>query len=142
LHFFLSPPKHFLPKELSQVFAPIPGGPHGTISNDHCSVNFARIIVTSGAAGTSARWLSFALLFGSIRAPFFQKNYLKFSLQFPARATCNSKAGAIYANGATLEIYDSAFIGNSAGAVSSSEAVFRNFPDFSAPIVGGPHEAS
>ena len=30
LHYFSSPSDHFLPKELSQIFAPIPGGGHAT----------------------------------------------------------------------------------------------------------------
>jgi hypothetical protein len=30
LHYFSAPSEHFLPKELSQIFAPIPGGPHAT----------------------------------------------------------------------------------------------------------------
>jgi hypothetical protein len=30
LHYFLAPAEHFLPKELSQIFAPIPGGGHAT----------------------------------------------------------------------------------------------------------------
>jgi hypothetical protein len=28
LHYFSAPSEHFLPKELSQIFAPIPGGSH------------------------------------------------------------------------------------------------------------------
>jgi hypothetical protein len=30
LHYFPAPPEHFLPEVLSQIFAPIPGGPHTT----------------------------------------------------------------------------------------------------------------
>jgi hypothetical protein len=30
LHYFSAPSGHFLQKELSQIFAPIPGGGHGT----------------------------------------------------------------------------------------------------------------
>jgi hypothetical protein len=32
LQYFLAPSEHFVPKELSQMFAPIPGGGHGTIA--------------------------------------------------------------------------------------------------------------
>jgi hypothetical protein len=39
-----------------------------------------------------------------------------------------------------VEIYDSTFKSNTAyNGVSTSEAVLRNFPDFSAPIPGGSH---
>jgi hypothetical protein len=30
LHYVSAPPEHFLSKELSQIFAPIPGGGHAT----------------------------------------------------------------------------------------------------------------
>jgi hypothetical protein len=30
LHYFSAPPEHFLEKELSEIFAPIPGGGHAT----------------------------------------------------------------------------------------------------------------
>jgi hypothetical protein len=33
LQYFSTLSEHFLPKGLSQIFAPIPGGPHGTIYN-------------------------------------------------------------------------------------------------------------
>jgi hypothetical protein len=65
------------------IFFPIPGGPHGTISNDHRSVYFARIITNSGAGCKSALYF-LSHFFSAPRENFCEKNYLKFSLQFLA----------------------------------------------------------
>jgi hypothetical protein len=50
----------------------------------HRSFNTAWTGLNYTGNGKSAVQLSFALLFSSIRAFFCKKNYLKFSLQFPA----------------------------------------------------------
>jgi hypothetical protein len=66
------------------MFAPIPGGPHGTISNDRRSPNFARI-VTNMAQGVSLI-VSFHLHYVSSPLDHFlpKELHLKFSLQFLA----------------------------------------------------------
>jgi hypothetical protein len=38
-----------------------------------------------------------------------------------------------------VEIHDTVFDSNSADYVSSTDPVLRKFPEFSAPIPGGPH---
>jgi hypothetical protein len=35
LHYFSAPSEQFLPKELSQIFAPIPGARHATTTAEH-----------------------------------------------------------------------------------------------------------
>jgi hypothetical protein len=57
LHYFSALSEKFLRKELSQFFAPIPGGAHGTISNGRRSVIFSRIIANFDAVGKSKRKL-------------------------------------------------------------------------------------
>jgi hypothetical protein len=54
----------------SQFFAPLPGGEHGTISNDPRSLNFVRLMTNSGTGGKTKRPLSFAF-FISV-SPFLQ----------------------------------------------------------------------
>jgi hypothetical protein len=71
-------------KELSQIFAQIPGGGHASIFNapsllQHCS-DWVQLHTGSGK---SALQLLFEILFSFIGAS-SKKNYLKFSLQFLA----------------------------------------------------------
>jgi hypothetical protein len=68
------------------MFAPIPGGEHRTISNDHCSLNFAWIVTNLGVGGKFARQLSFALLFVSVSA---KRTISKFRSN-SRRGTCNN----------------------------------------------------
>jgi hypothetical protein len=55
LHYSSALSEHFLPKELSQIFAPIPGAPHGTLWNGRRSLKNSRIIKTYGA-GCKSVW--------------------------------------------------------------------------------------
>jgi hypothetical protein len=74
-------------RELSQIFALIPGGPHGTISNDHRSLNPAPIIAKPGTVGKSWHHLSFALVFSFVRA-FFVKRIISNFRSNSRRRTC------------------------------------------------------
>jgi hypothetical protein len=96
----------------------------------HRSFTAARIGFNYTGIGKSALKFSFALLFSSIRAASAKRTISNFRSN-SRRATCNLQGGAIYADGgdifaignitqrslATL-IYDSVFIGNTAGNVS------------------------
>jgi hypothetical protein len=68
LHYFSAPSEHFLRKGLSQSFALIPGGGHGTSSTHRRSINAARDGIHYTGLGKSTPQLSSVLLFRSIRA--------------------------------------------------------------------------
>jgi hypothetical protein len=88
LHYFSAPSEHFLPKELSQIFTPIPGAPHGTSSTNCCSVNAARIWINYTGICKSTSQLLFALLFSSVRALSTKRTISNFRSN-SRRGTCN-----------------------------------------------------
>jgi hypothetical protein len=109
-HYFSASSEHFLRNELSQVFALIPGGHMERFRMT------AAPLISLGSSQILAQGVSLAISF-HLHYFFCEKNSnFRSNSQ---RATCNLQGGAIYVHtGSILEIYDSAFIGNTAGSVS------------------------